>query len=1261
MDDKHLANKKKAAAQRLIRTEAYAEKVRTLFAKTVNEILALNKTMPTLEDGVMYSFDGDSIKKQKEVEALLRRLSSTVTMAVQNGIKLEWDAANKECDQFVKSVFGKKVLSTPEFTAYMDRNTAARDAFIGRTENGLDLSKRVWKSVKQLREEMEVAMTVAIGEGDSASSMSRKVREYLNDPDLMFRRFRYKKGEKDIIDPTTGEIVGSEPIYGKKWKKRVKDEKTGKYKWIDYDRDTYKTGNGVYKSSARNAMRVTRTETNIAYRRADNARWQNMDFVLGQHIELSKSHPKKDICDDLVGDYPKDFVFDGWHPQCYSDDSEVLTADGWKLFKDICDDDMILSLNPDTRNVEYVGIIDRQHYEKHGAMQHFFNRSLDCLVTDEHQMVYLNKSDGAIKHCRADEYRQSKGAFYRGCEYQSVFVNKAKTIGGHTIAFEDYCEFMGYWLADGSLERQYGIHIAQKKGLPLRNDIIACIERMGFVPKEREYGIVFYSIEINAFLAAFGHAHDKFIPTDILNATQAQIGVFLNAFIACDGYVRDGKAFIGNHGCKFEPKGQERLYYTTSPKMAGQLGELILKIGKRPSYAIQKASTTVKKDGKVIKGNYDCWKIAECNAVTATVFNKEAVQYDGYVYDLSLERNHIMYIRRNGKCFWGSNCFCFCTPILMDEAEMAKVTEAFLNGETYEPKGKQITEYPTAFKDWVREHSTDIAKARERGTEPYFIRNNQMAIDEIINPSAKKKTALEIAEERHAARTSEQEDAIRLRAANRQKAISAGKRYLDEFEGVDNVDTSALREAYEHGRWEDVRSEALKLAQKKRSVLEYSIEKMNEAKDYGEIDITALQSALKSGKFAQMQNEAMAMQKLINQTKAAENAISDLIPEAHEWHKQFSMAELQQTHAAVQKKLNDISGLPLAEQKKKLEMEIKYVEDPTYLKPHTQYPTWKVSQDAYIKKLNEVVVKIEIEAVEQQLAVVKAWSVNHPKSLNVANLLAEAQSAIANSEDITIIKQKANLAIAEHQKRLAEQARRDAKNVGKVSKDVTLLQTDKDAYSQKRKDAAIWCKSSRESDDLWGDESDDLWNSLTPEQQKAWYDYTAGSGHMNRPLRGYSGGWGWGHYKGVGNVPLDNEGGEANIRNLKGVLDTTISTQDKWLQRGIETWSGVEGFIGVRNLTREQLRGMVGRIVTDYSFMSCGSAKGTGFSGTILNIYCPKGSKTFYAKRHSAYKSENETFMQIGATYRIIKVEAPDYGNVYIDIELIGYKEHPLL
>ena len=202
--------------KRIQRTEAYAEKVRQLFAATVNEILALNKSVPTLDEGVMYSFDGDNMRIQKKVEALLRQLHSTTTTAIKKGITLEWEKANDACDKLISSCFGKEVLSSPEFSAWNNRNMAAMNAFTNRTENGLNLSKRIWQSVQQLRDEMEIAMTVAIGEGDSAQSISRKVRQYLNDPDLMFRRFRFKKGEDEQ----------GKPIYGRKWKKRIKDEKT---------------------------------------------------------------------------------------------------------------------------------------------------------------------------------------------------------------------------------------------------------------------------------------------------------------------------------------------------------------------------------------------------------------------------------------------------------------------------------------------------------------------------------------------------------------------------------------------------------------------------------------------------------------------------------------------------------------------------------------------------------------------------------------------------------------------------------------------------------------------------------------------------------------------------------------------------------------------------------------------------------------------------------------------------------------------------
>ena len=222
---KKATDPKSETAKRIQRTEAYAEKVRKMFAQAVNEILAFNKSVPKLDEGVMYSFDGTSQKMQKQVEDLLRQLHSSVTLAIQQGITLEWEQANAECDKLVTSIFGKEALSNPKLNAITDRNKAAMDAFIDRSENGLNLSDRVWKTVRQLREEMEVAMTVAIGEGQSASQMSRKVREYLNDPDLMFRRFRYKDENGK---------------WRRKWKKRIKDEKTGKYKWIDYDRDCRK-------------------------------------------------------------------------------------------------------------------------------------------------------------------------------------------------------------------------------------------------------------------------------------------------------------------------------------------------------------------------------------------------------------------------------------------------------------------------------------------------------------------------------------------------------------------------------------------------------------------------------------------------------------------------------------------------------------------------------------------------------------------------------------------------------------------------------------------------------------------------------------------------------------------------------------------------------------------------------------------------------------------------------------------------------------
>ena len=50
----------------------------------------------------------------------------------------------------------------------------------------------------------------------------------------------------------------------------------------------YHPGQGVYRSSAKNAQRLTRTEINMAYRESEYLRWQQLDFIVGIRVMLSR-------------------------------------------------------------------------------------------------------------------------------------------------------------------------------------------------------------------------------------------------------------------------------------------------------------------------------------------------------------------------------------------------------------------------------------------------------------------------------------------------------------------------------------------------------------------------------------------------------------------------------------------------------------------------------------------------------------------------------------------------------------------------------------------------------------------------------------------------------------------------------------------------------------------------------------------------------------------------------------------------------------
>lgn len=271
-------------------TNRYARQIDRLYNTACDEIARAAGRITLREDAV-FSFD-DFPATRRQAQGIVTRLAKKVEAVISTGTREEWEAAVKKSDAFLSSIIRTSRLTKEEAAQYKDRNLEALAAFQTRKVGGLGLSQRVWKYCGDLKETLELGIDVALGEGGSAQRLSKELRSFLQEPERLYRRVRDKGGNLRL-------------------------SKAAKL---------YHPGQGVYRSSAKNAQRLARTEINMAYRESEYLRWQQLDFVVGFRVMLSNNHtttdskgkkvPLIDICDELAGDYPKTFKFLGWHPQC---------------------------------------------------------------------------------------------------------------------------------------------------------------------------------------------------------------------------------------------------------------------------------------------------------------------------------------------------------------------------------------------------------------------------------------------------------------------------------------------------------------------------------------------------------------------------------------------------------------------------------------------------------------------------------------------------------------------------------------------------------------------------------------------------------------------------------------------------------------------------------------------------------------------------------------------------------------------------------
>ncbi len=242
---------------------------------------------PFLQQWANRSSDNVWLRNQVVEKCVDRELDKLQSLLLTNLTAFNidaWKRSEMKNEDFISEyIKGMAIDSVRKQGMFATNKDALSQLRKGVDIRGNNLSPMVWNLADQTKTQLEYYLQTGLSVGRSSSRISQDLRQILNEPDKRFRRVKDKEGK----------LVMSQPM------------------------KNYHPGQGIYRSSKMNALRLTATSTNMSYRTADYERWSKQDFILGIEIHRSANNrgPCK-ICDAMVGKYPKTFKFIGFHPFC---------------------------------------------------------------------------------------------------------------------------------------------------------------------------------------------------------------------------------------------------------------------------------------------------------------------------------------------------------------------------------------------------------------------------------------------------------------------------------------------------------------------------------------------------------------------------------------------------------------------------------------------------------------------------------------------------------------------------------------------------------------------------------------------------------------------------------------------------------------------------------------------------------------------------------------------------------------------------------
>ena len=351
---------------------------------------------------------------------------------------------------------------------------------------------------------------------------------------------------------------------------------------------------------------------------------------------------------------------------CHDEETEVLTASGFKLFSELRGEELLATVNPTNSELSFEkpSRVIRVRYQ--GPVFCAENWSLSFRVTPEHRML-IRKWDEA-RRALANEYafvEVSKLGWYCGLMNRISWsgdsaASEMFTLPGvlhkHkpqrealTVPMGAWLRFLGIYLAEGTVleeDGRYKIQLAASKTREKQfiRDVLAGIGQHYLELDDR---FTFDNRRLYETMEGLGlrgvHAPQKFVPEFVFHQSAENIREFLLGHWMGDGGGEDHR----------------RAHYTSSVKLANDLQRLVLLSGEATVWTSRAQQMSVMTDGRVVEPGFDMQRVSVRTQRSTSIDRKEQVftdEYDGHVYCAEVPTHHTLVTRRHGKILISGNC-----------------------------------------------------------------------------------------------------------------------------------------------------------------------------------------------------------------------------------------------------------------------------------------------------------------------------------------------------------------------------------------------------------------------------------------------------------------------------------------------------------------------------------------------------------------------------------------------------------------------------